>query len=146
MGPIRDRVIYGKVAASWANPFYVQDQCQSPITQEEDPTYGQSTCIGIEHAGQAYSNYMSYLGMWTNYIASGNGSSNILSRPSPIATLYGNTSVVGSWVSPSNMTQLSIKHGRIVNNVSMAMPHSGVLAAARDPVNQIMQPQDLSVR
>ncbi|KAL9578495.1 MAG: hypothetical protein Q9212_005682 [Teloschistes hypoglaucus] len=35
-------------------------------------------------------------------------------------------------------------YDRVVVNVSMAMPHSGVFAAARDPINQIMQPQGLN--
>lgn len=43
------------------------------------------------------------------------------------------------------MTNLSTTHGRIINNVSMAMPHTGVFAATRDPINKIMQPQDLTV-
>lgn len=45
----------------------------------------------------------------------------------------------------NGMTQLSAKYNRIVNNVTMAMPHSGVFKAARDPRNGIVQPQDLSV-
>jgi len=45
------------------------------------------------------------------------------------------------------MTELSSKYGqRIVNNISMAMPHSGVFTAARDPLNNIMQPETLDVR
>lgn len=48
-------------------------------------------------------------------------------------------------VQHNNMTQLSANYKRIVNNVTMAMPHSGVLDAARDPRNGIVQPQDLSV-
>lgn len=48
-------------------------------------------------------------------------------------------------VQNSNMTQLSEKFKRTVNNVTMAMPHAGVFGAARDPRNGIVQPQDLSV-
>ena len=44
------------------------------------------------------------------------------------------------------MTDLSEEYGRIVNNVTMAMPHSGVVRAARDQANYILQPRDLSVR
>lgn len=39
----------------------------------------------------------------------------------------------------------SKKFGRIINNVTMAMPHAGVSAAARDPSNNIIQPKELSV-
>lgn len=60
--------------------------------------------------------------------------------------LYDNTTVRGVWINIQNMTELSSEYGhRIINNVSMAMPHSGVFAAARDPLNQIMQPETLDV-
>ena len=34
---------------------------------------------------------------------------------------------------------------RIINNVSLAMPHAGVYAAAYDKRNAIIQPADLDV-
>ena len=43
------------------------------------------------------------------------------------------------------MTSLSENYTRIVNNVTMAMPHVGVVAAAMDSFNGIMQPSDLDV-
>lgn len=39
---------------------------------------------------------------------------------------------------------MSKKYGRAVNNVSLAMPHSGVFEAARSPRNGILQPEDLN--
>lgn len=66
--------------------------------------------------------------------------------------LYDNTTIQGRWihVDNNNMTVLSKKfstddYDRIVTNVTMAMPHAGVFAAARDPLNGLMQPQDLNV-
>jgi hypothetical protein len=40
------------------------------------------------------------------------------------------------------MTDLSEKHKRMINNVTMAMPHGGIPAAAMDQKNKIKQPQD----
>lgn len=59
--------------------------------------------------------------------------------------LYDNTTVKGTWTQVWNMTKLSNLWNRTVNNVTMAMPHSGIVKAARDPRNDIKQPQDLSV-
>lgn len=62
--------------------------------------------------------------------------------------LYDNTTIKGSWINlvdDQNMTILSQKYNRIVNNITMAMPHPGVLQAAGDRINNILQPQDLSV-
>lgn len=92
---------------------------------------------------------MQYLATWSNNIASGNTSAVDLSqRPDPVGMLYDNTTVQGSWINvpQNNMTELSKRWNRTVANVSMAMPHAGVFAAVRDPVNGIMQPQDLNVR
>jgi len=61
--------------------------------------------------------------------------------------LYDNTTVKGSWtnVPENNMTTLSTTFKRTVNNVTLAMPHSGVFAAAQDPINGIIQPRELNV-
>ena len=81
-------------------------------------------------------------------VINGNGtgeSTNIIERPQAVAMLYDNTTVQGSWVMPnsSNMTANYDRFARIVNNVTMSMPHAGVYAAARDPKNNIMQPSEL---
>lgn len=98
-----------------------------------------------------YHNYMQYLSNWTNSIGSGSGSDDLAKRPAPVAMLYDNTTVQGSWISNVNMTDLSQKYStgnysRVVTNVTMAMPHAGVFGVMRDPVNNILQPQDLEVR
>jgi hypothetical protein len=60
--------------------------------------------------------------------------------------LFDNTTVQGSWIQTnySDMTTSYAKFGRIVNNVTMAMPHAGIFAAAKDPKNEILQPSDLA--
>lgn len=83
---------------------------------------------------------------WTELIATGSSYTELSQRPPPVGMLYDNTTVRGTWINIQNMTELSSKYGqRIINNVSMAMPHSGVFTAARDPLNQIMQPETLDV-
>lgn len=59
--------------------------------------------------------------------------------------LNDNTTISAPWIEQEhgNMTKLYEDHGHIVINVSMAMPHAGVVGAAMDPVNKIMQPEDL---
>ncbi len=91
-------------------------------------------------------NYLSWMQIWAVISANGTGeSTNILERPQAIAMLYDNTTVQGSWVKGnfSNMTANFERFSRVVNNVTMSMPHAGVYAAARDPRNNIMQPDEL---
>ena len=88
---------------------------------------------------------MQWLSSWTDIRAKGNGTIYPAGRPAPVGILYDNTTVKGSWLESGNMTDLSAKYGRVVNNVTSAMPHTGLFAAARDPRNNILQPQDLNV-
>ena len=53
-GGLENRLIYGQVAASFANSPYIVGNCKTPISTNVDPDYAGSTCIEIEHAGQAY--------------------------------------------------------------------------------------------
>ena len=66
-------------------------------------------------------------------------------RPSPVGTLYDNTTVTGSWIDIVDMANNSKTFNRMVNNVTLAMPHAGIFAAAENPKNQIIQPLDLDV-
>ena len=59
--------------------------------------------------------------------------------------MYDNTTIQGSWIDIQDMTKNSNIFKRVVNNVTLAMPHSAVFAAATDPMNHILQPQDLDV-
>ncbi len=58
--------------------------------------------------------------------------------------LSNNTSVLGSWIDIEDFTATSSRFQRRVHNVTMAMPHLGVISAARDPINKILQPEDLA--
>lgn len=71
---------------------------------------------------------------------------NIKKRPYGTMLLYDNTTLYSSWIETehSNVTDQFEKTGRIINNVTLAMPHPGVYAAATNPVNGILQPDDLS--
>lgn len=144
-GKTESRLMYGKVSTSFANPYYIMDHCNTPIPLKTDPDNGPQTCIQIQHSAQAYHNYMQYLTSWVDDIGSGNGSDNMSQRPDPVGMLYDNTTLKGSWTNVQNMSVLSEQFQRIVNNVSMAMPHVGIVAAAMDPVNGIIQPSDLNV-
>ncbi|MCJ1473189.1 hypothetical protein MMC13_001840 [Lambiella insularis] len=144
LGAFEQRSLYGRVTSSFGNPGYIRGNCQTPITAAMDKTYSGETCIEIEHAGQAFHNFMEYLGNWVIDNNSHHESSSMRRRTLPTAMLYDNTTVQGSWINNRNGTELSALHGRMVNNISMAMPHSGVFAASKDPINSIMQPQDFS--
>jgi hypothetical protein len=134
------RNMSGLVQTKFANPHHIQKQCFTPLPEGEDETERWSTCLSIEHAAMAYKNYFTYLGIWSEKDAS----SNFTDRPNGTAWFSNDTTVVAPWV--------GVKHDAaflypgtdiIVNNVSIAFPHTGVATAARDPNNTIAQPEDL---
>ena len=88
MGELEHRVLYGKVATSFANTYSVMDRCTTPIQKRDDPDNAGQTCISIEHPGEAYHNYMQYLGTWVDSIDVGNGSIDINQRPVPVGVSF----------------------------------------------------------
>lgn len=59
--------------------------------------------------------------------------------------LYDNTTVKAAWIrtETSDIAANSKKYNRIVNNVTLAMPHAGLVSVASDQINGILQPSDL---
>ena len=144
-GPFEDRVAYGKVAAIFANATFLGETCPTPVRKEDDQDHRGGTCLQIEHAGQAYHNYQLYLDGWARDVNGGNASGlDYASRPPPIGVMFDNTTVRGQWITPSQENITADSRARLVQNVTMAMPHANVFNAARDSANGIMQPQDLN--
>ncbi|KAJ5329362.1 hypothetical protein N7452_009752 [Penicillium brevicompactum] len=141
LGSVKPTILQGKVVASFANPEYVGPMCQTPVTNEMDPINRNTTCLQIEHAGKAYHNYEQWLNKWADLVHSDNEtSSDLHKRPKPAGSIWDNTTVTGSWIEVQDMTTLSKKHNRMINNVTMAMPHGGIPNTAMDPKNKIKQP------
>jgi hypothetical protein len=144
-GPFENKVLSGKVGAIFANATFLAETCPTPIQAEDDPIYRGTTCLQIEHAGQAYHNYQLYLDGWVRDVARGNTSSlDYALRPPPIGVMFDNTTVRGQWITPSQENITADSATRLIQNVTMAMPHANVFNAARDSANGIMQPQDLN--
>lgn len=45
-------VMQGLVKTSYANPFYIEKNCQTPITPAIDANASETTCLDVENAGQ----------------------------------------------------------------------------------------------
>lgn len=135
------RVMSGLVKSSFSNVKYVMDNCQTPILPAQDAeAYGQ-TCFQIENSAQAFINYQRYLSDWTSVAEAGNGTDDLRTRPQGFGLFHENTTMQAPWIEVVPVSKDA--DGRIINNVSLAFPHIGVFQAARDPVNKILQPEDL---
>jgi hypothetical protein len=77
-GAMHTTVLEGQVAASFANSVYLESQCQTPITRTTlDPDIEGTTCLQIEHAGQGWHNFKSYIDTWVDTTYVGNMSNTL---------------------------------------------------------------------
>ncbi|KAI9724217.1 MAG: hypothetical protein M1828_003962 [Chrysothrix sp. TS-e1954] len=140
-GDFKQMSVQGFVRSQWSNVQLVEQLCGTPIDHSVDQaTY---TCLAIEYAAESYYNYQQYIGSWTGKFRSTKDPTDLTQRPPGFAALNENTTVVAPWIYVKNMTEVSNAAGRLVNNVSMALPHAGVYQAAVNEMNGIPQPQGL---
>ncbi|KAI1424132.1 hypothetical protein F5Y12DRAFT_472510 [Xylaria sp. FL1777] len=139
------RDMQGLVKTSYANPYYVLDTCQNPLN-DIDPDYAPWNCLDILFSGQSYTSLIAFMAEWDDIRKSKNSTMRQLSdRPTGKHILYDNTTMDSSWIETENgdVAANFNTHKRIVNNVTLALPHAGVYAAATDPINGILQPSEL---
>ncbi|KAK5157018.1 hypothetical protein LTS14_004535 [Recurvomyces mirabilis] len=116
--------------------------CKTPIQQGYDSDSA-TTCLQMEHATMGYHNYFSYLNTWTTALNNGTNTSDPSLRPMGYALLSDNTTITAPWIEQTDVAQLQSQYGLVINNISMAMPHPGVIQAAIDSKNSILQPGNL---
>ncbi|KAI1756400.1 hypothetical protein F4782DRAFT_550214 [Xylaria castorea] len=145
------RDLKGLVKTSYANPFYVSDTCQTPLREFRDSkdmdnnTYP-SACLEILFSGKSYQSLVAFMAEWDDIHESGNSTMRQLeTRPIGKHNLFDNTTMDSSWIETEygDMAANFNTHKRIINNVTLAMPHAGVYAAATNPTNGILQPSEL---
>ncbi|KAI1303487.1 hypothetical protein F5Y03DRAFT_186901 [Xylaria venustula] len=137
--PWEMRDLQGFVKVSYANPEYVNVTCQNPLDQP-------LACLDVLYSGQSYTSLRTFLAEWDQIHKSKNSTMRQLSeRPTGKHILYDNTTMDSSWIETENgdIAASFNAHKRIINNVTLAMPHAGVYAAATDPINGILQPSEL---
>ncbi|XXH03395.1 Myo-inositol-1-phosphate synthase [Hypoxylon texense] len=146
-GDWESRELDGLVRASYANPFYIQTACTTPIDKVMDPNNSAPSCLDVQYSGQSYHNLLTFMSEWQAIHENGSSSIDYLGgRPNGKHNLFDNTTMVSSWIEQEfgKPEPAFAEHGRIINNVTLAMPHPGVYAAATDPRNDILQPDDLA--
>jgi hypothetical protein len=127
------KTMVGSVQTQFANIEYIESLCKIPVPDKE---YGSASCMQVENAGKSFSNLIQFLAKWDDLVGAGqNVSTNQVNRPVWIGLTNANTTVVPEWVHTIDTAAVSRKFGRVVNNVSLALPHVGVSSALRDTRN-----------
>ncbi|KAG9189856.1 hypothetical protein G6011_06724 [Alternaria panax] len=133
----RVKAMIGSVQTDFANIQYIKQLCPTPTQDKEE---GASTCMQIDNAGKSLYNLAQYLATWNDIVKASDGlSTSQEHRPTWIGIPYVNTTVVPQWVNVIDTAEVSRRYQRVINNVSLALPHVGVSNAVRDKRNIMPQ-------
>lgn len=138
------KLMSGYVMSSYANIKYVERLCPAMLPEDSEEA---SSCTQVMVSGESYRNLQSFMQVWADIRKNGTTQvKDVADRPAGTASLHGNTTLLGSWIDTkySNVTAHFEQTGRIINNVTLALPHPGVLSAATSSLNGILQPEELS--
>lgn len=140
------KLLSGYVRSSYANIDFVKQSCPALLTYQDKENAADS-CTGVMVSGESYRTLQGFMSVWDGINTNGSDLvTDFKSRPAAVASLNGNTTLVGAWIETQHgdVKAQYQRTGRIINNVTLAMPHPGVAAAAISSLNGILQPDDLS--
>lgn len=136
----------GYVKASYANAAWVRQDCPYLFNITED-IHAAESCMNVQFSGQSYRNLLNYMTMWTDINRNGSEvSTNLKKRPGGTTLLFDNTTLYSEWIETEHgdVAAQFEETGRIINNVTLALPHPGIYGAATLKKNGILQPDDLA--
>jgi hypothetical protein len=114
-----DQTISTFARSSYANIDYIKSSCPSIDSAVNDKEYGAS-CIIMRVNGESYRTLLAYLGDWQNSeFPAGHP------RPGARTIIMGNTTLSSAWIDDGSPIVAEVD-GRIINNVTLAMPHAGL--------------------
>ncbi|KAF4450637.1 hypothetical protein F53441_6298 [Fusarium austroafricanum] len=145
-GSWEHRELEGYVRASYASAAYVRNDCPYLFNLKED-IHAAESCMNVQFSGQSYRNLLNYMTVWTKISQNGTEMSpDLKKRPGGTTLLYDNTTMWSSWIETehSDVAVQFEETGRIINNVTLALPHPGVYGASALKKNGILQPDDLA--
>lgn len=134
-----NKIVAGSVTTDFANFKHIQDSCRLPIAPGIDDTYSSTTCMQISHAARSMFNEQAFLATWSKSLELKHETSNQEERPAVVGLQYENSTVVPQWINIIDTTEVSSQHQRVVNNVTLALPHIGVVDAIHDKRNLMPQ-------
>jgi hypothetical protein len=130
----------GMVKTSFANEVYLETSYRSSLVSNHTPVTDRSF-MSIVYSSWGSDCWKNYLTAWDS-IGKRYQAKPVQSQRLAPWTLDRSTQsqINGSWVQSIDMQDAFNKFGRVVNNVTLAIPHPGILKAARTASNSIIQP------
>jgi len=131
----------GQVQQNFGNDIVLKKNCWAGIDAQVDSQNIGESCVNVLASGLANQDFNNYMKEWSQAVIGGsNASSNLSFRPSASSSIFTDTKVQGSWVqeASSDISANFARYGRVVNNITLSMPHPVVYYSAQvefpDPV------------
>ncbi|CAN9192379.1 unnamed protein product [Alternaria alternata] len=144
--PWEKQMMVGQVDGDFSSTLKADKTCLTAWPDVGDDQWGGSTCLAMKWSSLCGRNFVKYMSAWDDSAADSNPpwmSENLLQRKRISASLDNNVTVTTAWLDHHDVATESEKAGRIVNNITIAVPHRGIPAAARNTQNDLLQPEDL---
>ncbi|KAI4592344.1 hypothetical protein KJ359_011283 [Pestalotiopsis sp. 9143b] len=114
------------VRSSYANINFIKSECPSIDTATNDKEYG-TACVIMRANGESYRTLLTYLGEWEHQNYPSNPTEQE-GRPGANSIVLGNTTLQSAWVQTDEFPTVAEVDGRLINNVTLAMPHAGLVS------------------
>ncbi|CAE7034196.1 hypothetical protein P3342_007248 [Pyrenophora teres f. teres] len=145
--PWEHTVLAGEVAGDFSSTLKANETCLTEWPDVGDTQWGGSTCLAVKWSSLCGRNFVRYMSAWDDNAVRQDRppwmSENITERLPIGAALDNNITVTTTWLDNHDIEADSKKAGRIINNITIAVPHRGVPSAARNTQNDLLQPEDL---
>ncbi|KAI4945005.1 hypothetical protein J4E91_008350 [Alternaria rosae] len=144
--PWEHQMLAGQVDGDFSSTLKADKTCLTAWPDVGDTQWGGSTCLAMKWSSLCGRNFIKYMSAWDDQAAAANPpwmSEHLLERKPISASLDNNVTVTTAWLDDHDVATDSEKAGRIINNITIAVPHRGIPAAARNVQNDLLQPEDL---
>jgi hypothetical protein len=122
----------GTVYTKFGNEWYLEENSKCPVIGNN---FSKDNCMGIYHAAGGTYSYSNYLTAFYDMLRSSNKSTTKRIAPKMPEK---ETWIEASWVNSNNTKDSS---GRLINGVTLAIPHPGILQAVNQSTKFIPQPK-----
>lgn len=124
----------GQVQQNFGNLPVMKKECWAPIDAYLDSQNVGESCVNVLASGLANQDFNEFMKEWSRRVMGHDTDLlHLSSRPPPTSSIFTDTTVGGSWVekSSSDISANFNKYGRVVNNITLSMPHPVVFYSAQ---------------
>ncbi|CAG8983046.1 hypothetical protein HYALB_00006074 [Hymenoscyphus albidus] len=123
---------YGEARQNFGNSVIIKEECWAPINARLDNQDVGESCMNVLASGLALQDLNNYMKEWAGR-AKDNKNTTDSDRPVATSSIFTDTRTSGRWVEKStpNISANFDTYGRVVNNVTLSMPHPVVYYSVR---------------